>query len=93
MEHELAPFIQDAGIGMLVWSPLAAGRLGGKFRRDNPKPEGTRVTLGGGEGPERPELLYRIVDALDEIAAEVERMVETCEVIDTLYSTSQLSSS
>ena len=69
-EWELMPLAVDQKVGTLVWSPLAAGRLAGKFRRNNPKPEGTRVTQGGGEGPERPELLYQIVDALDEIAAE-----------------------
>ncbi|MEO8392824.1 MAG: aldo/keto reductase [Chloroflexota bacterium] len=69
-EWELMPLAVDQKVGTLVWSPLAGGWLGGKFRRTNTMPEGTRIQRGGGQGPERPELLYRIVDALDEIAAE-----------------------
>ena len=69
-EWELMPLALDQKVGTLVWSPLAGGRLTGKFRRNQPMPEGTRITQGGGEGPERADLLYKIVDALDEIAAE-----------------------
>lgn len=36
------PIAVDQGISILAWSPLAAGLLGGRFTRDNPKPEGTR---------------------------------------------------
>jgi aryl-alcohol dehydrogenase-like predicted oxidoreductase len=43
VEHELAPFVQDAGIGVLVWSPLAGGFLSGKYTRDNPKGDGGRL--------------------------------------------------
>jgi aryl-alcohol dehydrogenase-like predicted oxidoreductase len=43
LEHELAPFIQNAGIGVLVWSPLAGGFLTGKYTRDNPKGDGGRL--------------------------------------------------
>ncbi|HEY9726862.1 MAG TPA: aldo/keto reductase, partial [Chroococcales cyanobacterium] len=33
IEHEFVPFIEDAGIGILVWSPLASGFLTGKYTR------------------------------------------------------------
>ncbi len=69
-EWELMPLALDQKVGTLVWSPLAGGRLTGKFRRNQPMPEGTRIQQGGGEGPLRTELLYNIVDALDEVAAE-----------------------
>lgn len=44
VEHELEPFVKDAGIGVIVWSPLAGGFLTGKYTRDNPKGDGGRLT-------------------------------------------------
>jgi aryl-alcohol dehydrogenase-like predicted oxidoreductase len=44
MEHDLAPFVEDAGIGVFVWSPLAGGFLTGKYTRDNPQGDGGRLT-------------------------------------------------
>lgn len=46
-EWELMPLGIDQQVGSIIWSPLAAGRLSGKFRRSNPRPEGTRVAQGG----------------------------------------------
>ncbi|MEA5505791.1 aldo/keto reductase [Halotia wernerae UHCC 0503] len=43
LEHEVVPFIEDAGIGVLVWSPLAGGFLSGKYTRETPTPEGARL--------------------------------------------------
>lgn len=43
-EHELGPFVEDAGIGVFVWSPLAGGFLSGKYTRDNPKGDGGRLS-------------------------------------------------
>jgi aryl-alcohol dehydrogenase-like predicted oxidoreductase len=37
LEHELVPFCADAGIGVMVWSPLAGGFLSGKYTREQPK--------------------------------------------------------
>ena len=34
VEHEIVPFLQHAGLGMTVWSPLAGGFLSGKYTRD-----------------------------------------------------------
>jgi aryl-alcohol dehydrogenase-like predicted oxidoreductase len=39
LEHEIAPFCVDAGIGVMVWSPLAGGFLSGKYTRAKPKGE------------------------------------------------------
>ena len=36
IEHEVAPFCQDAGIGIVVWSPLAGGFLTGRYTRQDP---------------------------------------------------------
>ena len=41
LENQTIPLIQDQGLGLLVWSPLAGGFLSGKFTREN-SPEGAR---------------------------------------------------
>jgi aryl-alcohol dehydrogenase-like predicted oxidoreductase len=75
-EWELMPLGIDQGVGTMVWSPLAAGRLGGKYRRENPMPSDSRIAQGGGEGPAIPaEFWYGIVDVLDELAAETGKTV------------------
>jgi len=43
-EHDLEPFVHDAGIGVFVWSPLAGGFLTGKYTRENPQGDGGRLT-------------------------------------------------
>jgi aryl-alcohol dehydrogenase-like predicted oxidoreductase len=42
IEHEFVPFVEDAGIGILVWSPLASGFLSGKYTRETPVAEDAR---------------------------------------------------
>ncbi len=42
LECEVVPFVQDQGLGILAWSPLASGFLTGKYTREHPAPEGTR---------------------------------------------------
>ncbi len=67
-EYELLPISVDQGLGVLVWSPLAAGLLSGAHRRDRPVPEGSRQAKGWTEPPIRDqERLWTIVDALVEI--------------------------
>lgn len=76
-EWELMPLGIDQGVGALVWSPLAAGRLSGRYRREQPMPPG-RVAQGGSPVPQSAvdnDQLYAIVDVLDEIAAETGRTV------------------
>src|SRR5215212_5058247 len=34
LEREMIPLLNDQGLGLLVWSPLAGGFLSGKFTRD-----------------------------------------------------------
>ncbi len=77
-EWELMPLALDQGVGAVVWSPLGWGRLTGKIRRGQPKPEISRLNskLATDIGPQVPEeYLYRVVDALDEVAAEVGKSV------------------
>ncbi|TIO78875.1 MAG: aldo/keto reductase [Mesorhizobium sp.] len=67
-EYELLPISVDQGLGVLVWSPLAAGLLSGKHRRGMATPEGSRQSAGWTEPPIRdPERLWNIVDVLVEI--------------------------
>lgn len=67
-EYELLPISVDQGLGVLVWSPLAAGLLTGKHRRGQPTPEGSRQFAGWTEPPIRDEeKLWSIVDVLVEI--------------------------
>ncbi|WAC12835.1 aldo/keto reductase [Dyadobacter pollutisoli] len=75
-EWELMPLGLDQKIGTLVWSPLSAGRLGGKYRRNQPIPADGRIAQGGGEGPAVPDdFFYNLIDVLDEIAAETQKSV------------------
>lgn len=41
-EAELIPAMRHFGLGLLPYFPLASGLLTGKYRRDEPVPEGTR---------------------------------------------------
>jgi aryl-alcohol dehydrogenase-like predicted oxidoreductase len=77
-EWELMPLGIDQKVSAVVWSPLGWGRLTGKLRRGQPLPEGTRLqnALTAGGGPQvAEEHLYRVVDALDAVAAETGRTV------------------
>jgi aryl-alcohol dehydrogenase-like predicted oxidoreductase len=42
-EQELLPTCQRLGIGVLPYFPLSSGLLTGKYRRGQPRPEGTRL--------------------------------------------------
>jgi aryl-alcohol dehydrogenase-like predicted oxidoreductase len=43
LDRELVPVCRDKGIGILAYSPLAAGFLSGKYRKDQEPPPGTRL--------------------------------------------------
>jgi aryl-alcohol dehydrogenase-like predicted oxidoreductase len=77
-EWELMPLALDQRIGTVVWSPLGWARLTGKVRRSQPRPTGTRhdnaTTMAGGP-PIPDEHIYRVVDAIDEIAAATGKTV------------------
>ncbi|GAA4800325.1 aldo/keto reductase [Streptomyces ziwulingensis] len=75
-EWELMPLGLDQGLGAVVWSPLGWGRLTGRIRRGHPLPAGSRLHDTADYGPPvEDEHLYRVVDALDEIAEETGRAV------------------
>jgi aryl-alcohol dehydrogenase-like predicted oxidoreductase len=75
-EWELMPLGLDQGVGGVVWSPLGWGRLTGKIRRGKPLPEVSRLHKTADYGPPvSDELVYKVVDALDEIAKETGKTV------------------
>jgi aryl-alcohol dehydrogenase-like predicted oxidoreductase len=75
-EWELMPLAMDQNVGAVVWSPLGWGRLTGRLRRGAPLPAGSRLHKTADFGPPvADELLYRVVDALDAIAAETGKSV------------------
>jgi aryl-alcohol dehydrogenase-like predicted oxidoreductase len=72
LEREHVPLCREEKLGILPWSPLAGGFLTGKFERDKPPAEGTRL----GEKAERFERYnlernWKILDAVRAVAAEV----------------------
>ncbi|WP_426407544.1 aldo/keto reductase [Bradyrhizobium ganzhouense] len=75
-EWELMPLGLDQGLGAVVWSPLGWGRLTGKIRRGQPKPEVSRLPQTADFGPPVPdEHVYRVVEAIDEVAKETGKSV------------------
>jgi aryl-alcohol dehydrogenase-like predicted oxidoreductase len=68
-EWELMPLALDQRIGALVWSPLGWGRLTGRVRRSSPVPPSSRLRdTAQFAPPVDDERLYRVIDALDEVA-------------------------
>jgi aryl-alcohol dehydrogenase-like predicted oxidoreductase len=75
-ELELMPLGIDQKVGTIVWSPLGWGRLTGKIRRGHPLPAESRLHKTADYGPPvEQEYLYRVVDALDEVAKETGKTV------------------
>jgi aryl-alcohol dehydrogenase-like predicted oxidoreductase len=70
LEHEIVPLCQNAGVGVMVWSPLAGGFLSGKYTREKPKgDQGDR--LGGFDFlPSDRERGYHLIDLLQSIGAK-----------------------
>ena len=68
LEHDIIPMAADAGIGLMIWSPLAGGFLSGKYSRENPQGDGGRLNSFDFL-PYDKEKGYAIVDVLKEIAA------------------------
>lgn len=75
-EGDLLPLGLDQGVGALVWSPLGWGRLTGKVRRGQPLPKGSRLHETAEYGPPVDnELLFRVVDVLDDLATETGKSI------------------
>jgi aryl-alcohol dehydrogenase-like predicted oxidoreductase len=75
-EWELMSLGLDQGVGAMVWSPLGWGRLTGKIRRGQPLPKDSRLNETEKLSPPvDEERLYRVVDALDAVAAETGKTI------------------
>jgi aryl-alcohol dehydrogenase (NADP+) len=83
IEWEIVPAAQDAGLGMLPWSPLGGGWLSGKYQRDQRPSGATRL----GDDPNRgmeawerrgTERTWNVVDAVQKVAED--RDVSMAEV-------------
>jgi aryl-alcohol dehydrogenase-like predicted oxidoreductase len=75
-EWELMPLAVEQKVGALVWSPLGWGRLTGKIRRNQRIPADSRLHKTADYGPQvGDEYLYKVVDALDEVAKETSKSV------------------
>ena len=53
VENELVPMCQAYGLGLLPWSPLAMGVLGGRYADDDIRVDGSRAAMRGGIYAER----------------------------------------
>ena len=63
-EAELIPACERFGVGLLPYFPLANGLLTGKYRRDQPAPQGTRMA-----GRAIDDRMYDIIEGLAAFAA------------------------
>ena len=72
------PLGLDQGVSAVVWSPLGWGRLTGKIKRGQPKPQQSRLQsqLVIDKGPQvDDEYLFTVVDALQLIAQETDKSI------------------
>jgi aryl-alcohol dehydrogenase-like predicted oxidoreductase len=68
LEHEVVPFCRDAGIGIVVWSPLASGFLTGRYTRQDPS--GGQGRLSGFDFlPHDKEKGYDLIERMKSISA------------------------
>lgn len=73
-ERDLLPLARVAGLGVVPYNPLGAGLLTGKYRRDQPPPEGSRFSLGDYgrmyQGRYWKDAMFDVVDGLVAAARE-----------------------
>ncbi|MFF4896519.1 aldo/keto reductase [Streptomyces sp. NPDC001068] len=67
IEGELLPLAEDAGMGMLPWSPLKSGYLSGKYRRGQDAPPDARRAAAVGQPS---EAQFTVIEALAAVAEE-----------------------
>jgi aryl-alcohol dehydrogenase-like predicted oxidoreductase len=73
IEWEIVPAALDAGLGLLLWSPLGGGWLSGKYRRNEPPTGATRLGEEPGRGMEAYDRrgvrrTWEVIDAVQKIA-------------------------
>jgi aryl-alcohol dehydrogenase-like predicted oxidoreductase len=67
LEREILPLVEDQGLGVMVWSPLAGGFLSGKYTREKRGGNDSRRTTFDFP-PVDKERAYDIIDAMEKIA-------------------------
>lgn len=71
-ENEMEDVCLDQGIGVIPYSPLAAGFLTGKYTRENPAPDTSRENSGLIKRLRDDEKAYRVLDVVRRIANDRE---------------------
>jgi aryl-alcohol dehydrogenase-like predicted oxidoreductase len=66
LEREILPLVEDQGLGVMVWSPLAGGFLSGKFTRDKRGDNDSRRTTFDFP-PVDKERAYDVIDAMEKV--------------------------
>jgi len=69
LEREMVPLLLDQKIGLMIWSPLAAGLLSGKYNRNGESREGGRLTSFESFPVDR-QRAFNILDILRPMAEE-----------------------
>ena len=72
-EEAVLPICREEGIGFLAYSPSASGLLSGKYRRGQPPPEGSLMTL-------RPDMVEDIDDRVEALIAAIGEVAAKREV-------------
>ena len=67
LEREILPLVEDQGLGVMVWSPLAGGLLSGKFSRNGSTPNDARRAVFDFPPVDR-ERAYDVIDAMKPVA-------------------------
>ena len=75
IEAEVLPACERFGLGMLPFFPLASGLLTGKYKRNEPAPEGTRLANAGPRAERA--LSDRNFDVIDQLTAFAEERGKT----------------
>jgi len=74
-EDEVVPACEELGVGLIPYFPLARGLLTGKYRRDEPAPDGTRFAKDGLSFSRHagvPDQVWDRIDRLQAFAAKQE---------------------
>ena len=75
IDFEVVPVCLEESIGMIPWGPLGSGFLTGKYRKDEPPPEGSRIAAAEEWQAEHwskraIERNWAVIDVMGEIADE-----------------------
>ncbi len=75
VERSVLPACQRYGMGVIVWSPLNGGWLTGRYRKNEPMPEGGRASrVPDRFTPSRPEVMAKLeaIEGLVDVANKAE---------------------